>query len=638
MDKLISDGWDDEDIDVEDGLSDERNNMTSKVQSDSHLKESNATTGNDDDSLTQHEQEGWEWDDDLDGTEDASTFLPDAFSEPPFNIAKEKLISYIQDLHSPTLLKSLNEILDEECNNTEFALKLCRYFHQRENLREYTLDIEVPRMDYQVILSDEWILSEATEIRQHFAENPVDNLVDDMLLRSANQAILADIFPIITGPDKMIRIQFLANAVATKCRLVLDMRSSRYLQVDCTMTISIPSGMPSHSTKLDLAKFRLIIEFSPEPSAPFVNYRLDSIQPLVDVVVDEQKIHLASEAIDLHNLDAIEREWVYTNSYDLRDSFLESIMSTQTAAGLKSALLEIDGVVNVSSKFNLIKQHLVLPSADEILNAENDLNESDEQGDIVSNHGKRRNRQILPPNHVSSLAKKQVLPPPCPPPASHHGASMQPKPIIGGLLMSGISRLAKVASAQDEGQTQRSVLYRREDDHLPVVHQSTQAGKDVFEHPKKLGNTNRINNNDNIKVLDKLDEDGWSDDGLDEIDGSSDHEKHVLDTFTIHRKDVDEGPSKVDDKPNLFQNADGTSLQNSSSQNFHDTDNLTPELRMERDYLLQKLAEISQLKNDYLNTSSNYDVPYDTESGIIPTRKRFVSRAEILKLREIQID
>jgi hypothetical protein len=101
---------------------------------------------------------------------------------------------------------------------------------------------------------------------------------------------------------------------------------------------------------------------------------------------------------------------------------------------------------------------------------------------------------------------------------------------------------------------------------------------------------------------------------------------------------VDEGPSKVDDKPNLFQNADGTSLQNSSSQNFHDTDNLTPELRMERDYLLQKLAEISQLKNDYLNTSSNYDVPYDTESGIIPTRKRFVSRAEILKLREIQID
>lgn len=633
----IRDGWDDDDIDVEDGLSDEKNAITDDgVSNDKHLKASPNVTARNDDDATQGGQEGWEWEDDIDEAENAPTFLQDTFPEPHLNIAKEKLISYIEDLHSPALVKSLNEILNEECNNAEFALKLCRYFHQRENLREYTLDVEVPRMDYQIILSDELILTEPTEIRQHFAENPVDNLVDDMLLRSANQAILADVFPIITGPDKMIRIQFLANAVATKCRLVLDMRSSRHLQVDCAMTISIPSGgMPSQqNTKLDLAKFRLIIQFSPEPCSPFVNYHIDSIQPLVDVVLDEHKIQLASEAIDVNNLDTIEREWVSSNSYKLRDNFLESIMSTQTAAGLKSALLEIDGVVNVSSKLNLIKQHLILPSADEILNAENDLNESEDNSDPrLQDENKQNGENTLPKNRPNLTLQKNVPPPPpppsCPPAPSSHGVD-KPKPIIGGLLMSGFSRLAKVASTPDIGQVPPPPP--------PSVHQPIQiatngdvgvlkppsvAVREGFGDSKGLTGTNRLK--DTHEVLYDEDEDGWSDDGLDEIDDNSDNEKNISKDFTIHREEeVDKGPTKVNVVPNLFENMDN--------------DNLTPELRRERDYLLQKLAEISQLKIDPLNPSSYDRIPYDTESGIIPTRKRFVSRAEILKLREIQID
>mmetsp|Transcript_12178 Transcript_12178/g.22817 ORF Transcript_12178/g.22817 Transcript_12178/m.22817 type:complete len:626 (+) Transcript_12178:112-1989(+) len=622
----ITDGWDDEEIDVDDGTSD--NEMHARNNDNHFLLEARTNATGEDDALTQRTQEGWEWDDDIDVTgNNASNFLPDdKFPDTHSNIAKEKLISYIEDLHSPALVKSLNEILNEECNNTEFALKLCRYFHQREKLREYTLDVEVPRMDYQIILSDELILTEATEIRQHFAENPVDNLVDDMLLRSANQAILADIFPIITGPDKMIRIQFLANAIASKCRLVLDMRSARTLQVDCTMNVSIPSGMPSppQSTKLDLAKFRLFIQFSPEPSAPFVNYHIDSIQPLVDVVVDERKIELASEAIDLNNLDILEREWVSSNSYELRDNFLESIMSTQTAAGLKSALREIDGVVNMSSKFNLIKQHLVLPSADEILNAEDDeddLPQKPEENSVVLQHDEMKQSRNLPMNKPPAT-KRQVPPPPGhPPPSLHHGGN-KPKPIIGGLLMSGISRLAMAASVQDEGE--QPVLYKKDDQGRE---NSSFGSVEVLKVPpptkedRKSFVNNNILNNDN-KDLDDPNDDGWSDDGLDEIDGScsSDHEENVCasNAFNIQRKGVNEAPSNVN---HMSETADRMYIGN-----------LTPELRMERDYLLQKLAEISQVKNDYLNTYSN-EVPHHTASGVIPTRKRFVSRAEILKLR-----
>jgi septation ring formation regulator EzrA len=56
-------------------------------------------------------------------------------------------------------------------------------------------------------------------------------------------------------------------------------------------------------------------------------------------------------------------------------------------------------------------------------------------------------------------------------------------------------------------------------------------------------------------------------------------------------------------------------------ENNGNTSTLPPELQAEKDYLLQKLKEIAEVKNGY--------VFVENEAG---SRKRFVSRAEILNI------
>uniref|UniRef100_A0A7S3QCV6 Uncharacterized protein n=1 Tax=Chaetoceros debilis TaxID=122233 RepID=A0A7S3QCV6_9STRA len=487
------------------------------------------------------------------------------------------LMEYIQDLGSNgdtnadananenenILLQSLNEQLERQCNHTEAALEICRYYHDRPKLKEYTLDAEITRMEYQILISDDIVLTNADEIKHYFSqqshgrENGNGNghemdLVDDMLLRCANQSILADIFPIITGPRKIVRMQFLANAVATRCRFVLDMRKDddvhghghrhghgnsqrrRSLQVDCSLTVSIPcessdngtstSTSKSSKSKLDLATLRLMIDFSPEPAGPSLQYQLVSIQPLLDLSPPTASaeyrrnmtlIRAAADMIDPYQMDAVimeaqeqEQGYDYDNTGNefviLRDTFIESMITTQAAsAGFKSALRDIDNVVNVSSKFNYLKQvsaaaATILPSADDIMKvAESVEQEHEHQYEHQHVHGASSIvggidavgiGASIPPHSAPIVTRQQLKSlshahghdhtnPPMPP--SHSQAHAQvsrpetsvnanasstsrPKPIIGGLLISSISRLAKAATQpqQEEGHT---TLYRRDE-------------------------------------------------------------------------------------------------------------------------------------------------------------------------------
>ena len=564
----------------------------------------------------------------------------------PISVAEQKLMAYINELQNPKLLNSLNEQLDIQRNNPETALQLCHYYHDRPNLREYTLDAEVPRMDYQIMISDEMILTQATEIQRYFLDNPVDNLVDDMLLRSANQSILADVFPIITGPtsDKIIRMQFLANAVATHCRLVLDMRDGhvRSLQVDCSLTVSIPSGSGT-SAKLDLATVRFMIHFSPEPSAPYVKYQLLSLKPIVDVdaTLDREKIRNAAESMDPHQLETTEEMMIPTNSDNVRDNFLNSVMSTQT--GFKSALREIDGVVNVSSKLNYLKKVsaaafiLHVPSAEEIM--------------IAEQHGNG-----APFNAHVSHASSKPLP--------------GPKPIIGGLLMSGITRLAKAAALPEEKEA--TLLYRREQAPPPPPRPSSIQPQPPTATAKVASSTVKSTvqskafeitaNTDDIPGGDDFDDmsgGGWSDDGLDDdlrddLDDKLDDTELILkNTPGMESKGVAEDNSTRDNSTHSQNEVKlpATRAANIPEGRYTDTtppeddgvqesevteDGLSPELRSERDFLLQKLALISRTKNGQVDQCLPDDYVYDETTGFIPTRKRFVSRSEILNMRGAQ--
>jgi hypothetical protein len=580
----LEDGWDDEELNIDD-IGDDIGN---DIGGDNVKNES-----------------GWDWDDDEDHDElselnawneqfDETEPSPDlgifeSSKNSKFERVEQGLLKYIQSLEGGTLMESVNRVLDDEKNNGETALQLCHYYHARPQLREYTIDTEVPRMDYQIIISDEMILTNPVEIQEYFIEHPVDNLVDDMLLRSANQSLLADILPLITGPDNIVRMQYMASSHAKKVRFVLDLRDMRSLHVDCTMIISIPSGL-KEPPKLDLASLRLMIEFSPEPSAPYVKYQLLSLTPLIDVKVDSSNIHVAASNLDPMEVEAIEKadDLSGPNFDALRDNFLRSALSAQS--GFESAMRDLDGVVNISSKLNKIRTVLpVLPSIDDIVMAEEAHNQS-----LTGS-----TRETAGANLKSQASYQQ----------------QQQQPIIGGFLLSGISRLAKAAaipvetdkfeshSNSDENNTQ---LYARDDN---IIDEKKDTPK-----TKITQSTNAYIQND--VESDNIDESGWSDDYLDdELDDmvGVDSKSH-----DARNDDTDE---KLSDKiPHEVINRQTSHLNQ---------DELEVELEQERQYLLSKLAILKAMKNSLEETVPD-DFIFDEDTRILPTRKRFVPKSEQL--------
>ena len=653
----VEDGWGDDELDILDDDEDDDVELASLNQEQVQQDVPNSSK------LAVDEGSGWDWNEDVDFDDDNDTNngigphlepIQNAAApiDPFVKIAEQKLISYIGDLSNPALLNRLNDQLATERNNSDSALQLCHYYHERENLRAYTLDSEVPRMDYQIMICDELILTKADEIQEHFRQNPVDNLVDDMLLRSSNQSLLADIFPIITGPDKIVRMQFHANAVATKCRLVLDMRAARSSQVDCTMTISIPSGRSPPNTKLNLAEVRFMIQFSPEPSGPYVNYQLLSLKPLIDVHADEAIIRSAAEALDPHHMEAMEEETLPRISDNLRDNFLDSVIFTGTATGFKSALKEIDGIVNVSKKFSMLKQHLALPSGDDILHAEQHSYErdADRSTTIMKHESDIPRKNPAPTGHASHP----------PPPAARRDPSA-PKPIIGGLLMSGISRLAKAASIPEENDT--PLLYRRQDIPPPINPNQNHSqmrnaplvpplpnranpvtGKDaeiIKQYaPTSFGKNAKVTDNINDDEDDNFSDGGWSDDGLDDLDdrsGATDYTATSSAVVEAHNPPMP--PAPIDFQPKVEAVTPKPSQGHQSSYAplpfpMHDAtqaaetdgEDLTPELRAERECLLRKLDEIARVQSHL----QNIDLDSNEGGEQISRRTRFVSRAKIL--------
>ena len=151
--------------------------------------------GNDDDNHIENDENAWD-DDDLDFDDDDDDIVfDDTFgTTQPLNVGEstrlvpsvtnaqnttetmvENLNNYIHDLGNGTLLNTANQMFGSKLNNGEEALELCRYYHDRPQLRDYTLNTEVPRMDYQVMISDEVVLTETFDIQKHFSDYPVDD-------------------------------------------------------------------------------------------------------------------------------------------------------------------------------------------------------------------------------------------------------------------------------------------------------------------------------------------------------------------------------------------------------------------------------------------------------------------------------
>ncbi len=660
-------------------------------------------------------------------------------------------------------------------------------------------------MEYQIMVSDELILVDAAEIQHHFKLHPIDNLVDDMLLRASNQSLLADVFPILTIDEHeheheheheyenqyehehdlgescgIIRSQFLATAVATKCRFVLDMRDEhqRTTQVECTLVVSVPypqeyhhietgltsnnnnSNSDSNKNKLDIASVRLMVQFSPEPSAPFVKYHLVSINPMLDVDRDREKIHAAAKALEemMADVDQHQHQHQHQHQYQhedghksaahynhnhynynhrlgtsqpfamtdtLRDNFLQSIATTQS--GLRSALRDIDGVVNVSSKLDYLKKVSakalpVLPSAEEIIMA----SQVEAQGQV---EGQGHGQAGGVPSDVGHVPQQQgssvLMPPPLPgsslggshsvhdhmnidagqstsslqsrhpqqhpqhpqhppkPPHQHpptlsqHKQTTTSRPIIGGLLLSGISHLAEAVAAPSDHNTNSDgndtstvipKLYRKDDD---VINQAKNINHQ-YDDAKNIHNNNKIDNNDNgkstivhgggVRMESKIGLHGdvtrslplsssTSNGGFEVngVDGQANRSNNNGDAIVGGDGLEDEGPngwSDDDDELEVELASDHgtddnvkstitptatetTTIATSSTNEDGKNDKGQPQLKSRQKHLIATMKGLME-RRIVTDTYVDKDFVYDEDTGIIPTRRRFVSRSDML--------
>ena len=267
------------------------------------------------------------------------------------------LISYIQQFNiksggngKRSLVMSINDAFDLQFNaNPNIADDMVDYYRARPELKEFTLKSELPRMDYEVLAVDKETgndirLVETDEVRFYLESLEESNTDDyeevDIILRAANQSLLADPLAMMTGEGngKLVHSgSFHSTVIATVCSFKLDLRreGERRVKVQCELAICVPSGYDGTSehsegsedkaATLEIARVVLVIQFSPSetatPSGPLVKYSLMDIIPTITnyeegsdnatalrsaaaVLARDRNTHIQGGAMNAENEDA----------------------------------------------------------------------------------------------------------------------------------------------------------------------------------------------------------------------------------------------------------------------------------------------------------------------------------------------
>jgi len=200
------------------------------------------------------EDDGW-GDDDIDFEQVES---PPA----PISPLRMELQAYWEQLHH--IKQSINAILQFEYNQPEKAYELLEYYNQRPELTQYTIEKELPRMDYTIVTEEGQVLEDKAEIAHYFATTR------SLATRCANQSLLADILQVCTGPDLLIRPQYHATAMAQSCRFRVDCASGM-VQADAQLQLRLPVSWT-------LADCHVHVVFG-TMETPMIEFRVVDVQP-----------------------------------------------------------------------------------------------------------------------------------------------------------------------------------------------------------------------------------------------------------------------------------------------------------------------------------------------------------------------
>ena len=488
--KAVADGWDDEDeddlnLDDDDwGFDDESpekpptqrepSTFGTTAISEKQPEDNSFGAGHTPASVLAKESSsggGWEDDDDLFGDDEEAEAAPDTIDHtttkqhvqnPKLQRIQQDLEGYVSSLYR--MVSSINAVLEFEYNTPQKAHELLEYYESRPNLASYTRSKELPRMEYQVMLPNGHIETNKNQIAQNYLPDK------SLVARCSNQSLLADLLHVITGPDLLVRPQFLAICVARRCKFTVHLGDQQRDMVDCAcqLHLSLPT---SEGERLGIANVHVSIIFA--PYQPMVEFRVRKI----DVVLKEYS-ELTSTAEFLNMMEGHFDELPGHEDVELqnapadifRDAFLENsqLFFNQSTEGMKSALQEMGSVVNIQSKINMVKGiRKFLPNTDQLLAAE--LEAEEFAASRQEQHQQQRFIGRPPPQ------QHHRPPPPLPEPGN------RPQSILGGFMSSGWSALAQSVAVPD--QDQDPVIYGAVESHLPHLYRKETPPENQLSQP-----------------------------------------------------------------------------------------------------------------------------------------------------------
>ena len=461
---VAKDGWDDSDLagfgdewDYDDGDNDKVQTMEQQMAESSPEHRVGITAGAD--GVLRNDHDGWSDDEDAFEKGIGDHGIQHRGANPKVEGLAIELESYVRSLsHMHT---SINAILEFEYNTPEKAYELQEYYASRANLAEYTRTKELERMEYQVLLPHGHLETNKAQIAEFLPDS-------SLISRCSNQSLLADLLQVMTGSDLLVRPQYLASCFAHWCQFKIHLGGERGDMVHCQtkLQLSLPT---SSGPRLTIAELSAMVVFI--PNQPMVEYQLNSI----DVLLAEQdypKLSGTAEFLSMiegHFNEYADQQQAISGNF--RDNFVENSQKflSQSSAGMKSALQQMESVVNIQQKLNLFSK--LLPDTEDVLAAEEEAMAyaaQEQQQNILqfprppplptsSREHPSQRRPPPPHNHGNShgfprppQSESQNHPPPPPPPAQHAQGPDRPQSILGGLMRSGFSRLAQTVTLPED--------------------------------------------------------------------------------------------------------------------------------------------------------------------------------------------
>ena len=274
----------------------------------------------------------------------------------------QELIAYIESLM--IMLPSINAVFESEHNHPGKAHELLHYYTERPQLRAYTIEKELPRMDYQVLLDHEGNnepieIDNKQEIEQMFKLQPEL----DMLVRCANQSLLADVLQVMTDADGMVRPQYMATCLAESCRFVLRCRpgNSGGL-IDCTtqLVLSLPEPSGNRYPVANVTCHILLGIPARPDQAPMIQYNLKSMDIVLesmDTLRPTAQFLMESGLLDHPPMSPFPETPGHAGVGPLDDTFRDMFLqqSQTVSVGLATAWKQIDAVAGLQNKINLVK-------------------------------------------------------------------------------------------------------------------------------------------------------------------------------------------------------------------------------------------------------------------------------------------